>query len=171
MGLKEIGKRFSTIFRSSNVDTAERSSLPRGGSDPFIESLGAAPIFVIAATQSEGIDARTITQEQLLNATREALERDREDRKKGQALFTYAAGEQQRLPFFTSNDHAVKFIGEYSKERHRVFPFMLLQARGRFLGKIKPESGIVVVMNDKTADERILTQAELSIANRLWPSG
>jgi hypothetical protein len=45
---------------------------------------------------------------------------------------------------------------------------MVLQAKGTILGKIAPSSCDVVVMNDKSADERVLSEGELSTARRMW---
>ena len=136
--------------------------------EAWLRQLGETSIFVISATLSEGIDASTLTKEQLLAEIRQALERDRENQQKGYRLFIYDSAGQCRLPFFTSNDHAQKFCGEYSKERNRCFPFMVLQTKGDFLGRVVPASCDVVVMNDKCDDERVLTEAEMSAALRLW---
>ncbi|HZZ44745.1 MAG TPA: hypothetical protein VFE58_17545 [Tepidisphaeraceae bacterium] len=135
---------------------------------PWLRDLGETSIFVISATVSEGIDASTMTQEQLLGEIRQALERDRENQQKGNGLFHYLANNQRRLPFFTSNDHATKFCGEYSKQFNRVFPFMVLQTQGTFLGKLLPSSFDVVVMNDKSDDERVLSDEDISFARRMW---
>jgi hypothetical protein len=128
-------------------------------------ALGGVPIFVISATVSEGIDAGAITREELLAEVRQALERDKENQKEGYGLFVYTGADgRRRLPFFTSNDHAQQFCAEYSKERHRVFPFMVLETTAAFLGMISRTSCDVVVMNDKTADEHVLSAEELAAA-------
>jgi hypothetical protein len=134
----------------------------------WLRQLGQTDIFIISATISDGIDATTMTKDQLLAEIRQALERDRENQKKGYGFFIYNAAGQRRLPFFTSNDHAQKFCGEYSKQRNRVFPFMVLQAKGTVLGRIILSSCDLVVMNDMSADERVLSNTELSAAQRMW---
>jgi hypothetical protein len=45
---------------------------------------------------------------------------------------------------------------------------MVLQAKGALLGKIAPSSCDVVVMNDKSTDEHVLSDAEMSAARKLW---
>jgi hypothetical protein len=143
-------------------------SRPPPDAPAWLRELGDATILVISATVSDGIDARSMTQEQLLAEIRQALERDKQNRQKGYGLFVYAAEGRRRLPFFTSNEHAQKFCGEYSKERNRVFPFMVLQTKGTVLGKIVPSSCDLVIMNDKSADQRTLSPDELVAARRMW---
>jgi len=155
-------KLLHAIFKSSNANPA---APPEG--DDFLREIASKPILVISATVSEGIDASAMTQDQLLAEIRKALERDKENQK-GYGLFVYTVNGQRRLPFFTSNEHAQKFCGEYSKERNRVFPFMVLEANGTFLGKIVPSSYDLVVMNDKSEDERVLSPEELAAARRMW---
>jgi hypothetical protein len=134
----------------------------------WLRQLGDTDIFVIAAMDTDGIDASTLTKEQLLAQIRGALERNRQARREGYALFVYSATQDRRLPFFTSNDHAQRFYGEFSKARNRVFPFMVLQTKGSFLGKIVPGSCDVVVMNDHNPDERPLTPHEMAAARQMW---
>lgn len=153
--LRAIRKLFGQPQSSSDVDA-------------FVRDLGNADVFVIAATRSEGIDANKLTKDNLLAAIREAMERDQEDQKNGYSLFVYVENGQRRLPFFTSNDHAQTFCGEYSKQRDRVFPFMLLGVKGSFLGKSTAEMCDVVVMNDKSPDERALSADEVAAARRMW---
>jgi hypothetical protein len=161
-------KRLRSIFTSSNSNLAAGGSAPPGAGDEFVRQLASKPIFVISATVSEGIDARSMTKDQLLAEIRQALERDKECQRDGYGLFVYSADGQRRLPFFTSNEHAQRFCGEYSKERNRVFPFMVLETNGTFLGKIVPSTCDVVVMNDKSPDERVLSPEELAAARRVW---
>jgi hypothetical protein len=123
----------------------------------WLRKLGESDIFVLSATVSEGIDAKTITQDQLLAEIREAIERDKENQKRGYGVFIYTSEGKRRLPFFTSNKHVETFCGEYSKERNRVYPFMWLQTKGTFLAKIIPSSCDLIVMNDKSKDERVLS--------------
>ena len=56
------------------------------------------------------------------------------------------------LPFFTSHDHAQTFVGEYTKERNRVYPFQMLGVKGSLLAQMLPATDILV-MNDRSADE------------------
>jgi len=161
-------KLLRALFKASNTSPAAGAPSPPGGSDEFLREIASKHIFMISAAVSEGIDAGSLTQDQLLADIRQALERDKENRQKGYGLFVYTANGQRRLPFFTSNAHAQKFCGEYSKERNRVFPFMVLEAEGTFLGKIVPSSYDLVVINDKSEDERVLSPEELAAARRMW---
>ena len=150
--------RLRNLLRSASADA-----------DRFVRDLGVADLFVIGSTDSEGIDAKTLTGDTLLAAIRAELERDQERQQSGYGLFSYttAAGER-RLPFFTTSKHAERFCGEYSKERDRVFPFMVLQTRGTFLAKVRLAHGQIAVLNDKCPDERVLSAAELAAARRMW---
>jgi len=161
-------KLLRAIFKSSNANPAAGSPPAPAEDDDFLREIASKHIFMISATVSEGIDASSLTQDQLLADIRQALERDKENRQKGYGLFVYTANGQRRLPFFTSEEHAQKFCGEYSKERNRVFPFMVLEAEGTFLGKIVPSSYDLVVINDKSEDERVLSPEELAAARRMW---
>jgi hypothetical protein len=110
-----------------------------------------------------------LDQEQLRTEIQRQIERDREAQNGERKLFTYKTKSGEiRLPFFTTPENAQQFCAEYSKEQGKVYPFAVLKAKGKFLGRIDPESCHVVVMNDKTPEERILTAAELGLAKRLW---
>src|ERR1700677_1920956 len=100
----------------------------------LLKELESADVFTIAATDNEGIDFGTLDQKQLLAEIRKELERDREAQKTEYKLFTYktAAGEI-RFPFFTTAENAQRFCAEYSKERKKVYPFMVLQSKAKFL--------------------------------------
>jgi hypothetical protein len=158
--------RLRTIF--SNAKFSAGSASPKTADEAFLRELADLDIFVIAGTQGEGIDAGTMTKEQLLTEIRRALERDRENQQKGYTLFVYSVAGKRRLPFFTSNEHAQRFCGEYSKVRKRVFPFTVLQVKGTFLGKVAPSSCDVVVLNDKSSNERVLSDVEMTAARRMW---
>ena len=135
----------------------------------FLRNLGDSTVFVIGATQSEGIDAKTMTKEQLLAEIRKALEKDEEDSQRGYNPFVYvAATGQRRLPVFASQKHAQVFSAEYSKERHRVFPFMVLGINGKLLASFDPASFDVLAFNDRSPDERLFTPDDLAAARRLW---
>jgi hypothetical protein len=135
----------------------------------LLKELENADVFTIAATQSEGIDAGALGQERLAAEIRKQMDRDREAQKDERKLFTYKTKSGEiRLPFFTTAENAQRFCAEYSKEHKKVYPFVVLQAKARFLGRVSPESCHVVVMDDKTPDERILTAAEMGLAQRLW---
>jgi len=157
--------RLRTLFSKKGFSTLVTVS--KAVHDAFLRTLAAQDLFVIAATQSEGIDANALTRENMLAVIRAALERDRENQKTRYSLFVYEEGGRRRLPFFTDGEHAQTFCGEYSKARNRIFPFMVLQMKGQLLGKAF-SSCDVVVMNDKSQDERNLSADEIAAARRMW---
>ncbi len=117
-----------------------------GDREAFLRALGETDIFVIAAMEGDGLDPSAMTKEQLL-AEIERAAKDLNERQDGFAPFVYERNGRRRLPFFTSNDHAQTFVGEYSKERNRVYPFQLLR-RERFIAR--PASSVV----RQSCDER-----------------
>ena len=119
---------------------------------------------VLAALQSEGLDAATFTQEDLLaeieRAAKDLSERDNLE------PFLYRSGDTRCLPFFSTGDHAQAFCGEYSKERNRVFPFQSLTVRGPVLASLLPGCD-VLVLNPRTADEYVLSEADMRLLREL----
>lgn len=115
---------------------------------------------VLAALQSEGLDAVTFTHEDLLaeieRAAKDLSERDSFE------PFLFRSGDTRCLPFFSTADHAQAFCGEYSKERNRVFPFQTLTVRGSVLASLL--SGCdALVLNPRTTDEYVLSEADLRL--------
>ena len=133
--------------------------------DAFLHQLGDLDIFIIAAMQSDGIDPNGMTQEQLL-AEVERAAKDLSERE-GFEPFVYDRGGQRRLPFFTSNTHAQTFAGEYSKERNRVYPIQLLGVKGSLLAQVLPACD-VLVMNDRSADEVVLSDDDAATIRQMW---
>ena len=144
---KLFGKR-------DRLSTLSRQSDRRG----FIRALVEADITVLAALQSEGLDAATFTQEELLaeieRAAKDLSERDSFE------PFVYRSGETRCLPFFSTADHTQTFCGEYSKERNRVFPFQTLAVRGSVLVSLLPGCD-ALVLNPRSADEYVLSEADM----------
>jgi hypothetical protein len=132
--------------------------LARGGDrDAFLRQLGDTVIFVIGAVEGDGLDASTMTQEQLL-AEIERAAKDLSERQDGFAPFVYERNGRRRIPFFTSQAHAETFVGEYSKERNRFYPFQLLGIKGSLLAQLLPACDDLV-MNDSTDAEVVLSEA------------
>jgi hypothetical protein len=130
----------------------------------FIRALVGADVTVLAALQSEGLDAATFTQEELL-AEIEKNAKDLNERTNFEP-FVYWSGETRCLPFFSSPDHAQTFCGEYSKERHRVFPFQALGVRGEVLVSLLPGCD-ALVLNAMSADEYVLSEADMRLLGEL----
>lgn len=139
--------------RDALVDAGRRSS-----SADFVRVIGSADVFVIAAMQNEGLDAATVTPEQLL-AEIERVARDLSEREGGFKVFTYDRDGASCLPFFSSQAHCQTFCGEYSKRANRVFPFQLLGVKGSVIASCS--QGVDrLVLNDWTPDERLLSDEE-----------
>ena len=139
---------------------AIRRLLGKQGATARLEGLAASTIWVFAAMDGDGLDPRSMSQEELLAELRRAAEDLA--RRQEFAPFVYEKDGQRRLPFFTSQEHAEVFAGAYSKERNRVYPFELLGVKGSLLSKLSTLSG-VLVMNDRSPDERVLTPGELGL--------
>jgi hypothetical protein len=137
-----------------------------GDREAFLRALGETDIFVIAAIEGDGLDPSAMTKEQLL-AEIERAAKDLNERQDGFAPFVYERNGRRRLPFFTSNDHAQTFVGEYSKERNRVYPFQLLGVKGSLLAQLLPSCDNLA-MNDRTEAEVVLSEADVSAMQRMW---
>jgi hypothetical protein len=124
----------------------------------FLRALVEAEETVLAALQSEGLDAATFTQEDLLaeieRAANELSERD------SFAPFLYQSDDTRCLPFFSTPEHAQTFCGEYSKERKRVFPFQALTVRGSVLASLLPGCD-ALVLNPGTPEEYVFSEADM----------
>ena len=144
---------------------ASQRPSPPADRDAFLRQLGEQDIFIIAAMQGDGIDPKGLNREQLL-AEIERAANDLSDDKPCEP-FVYERSGQRRLPFFTSNDYAQTFVGEYSKERNRVYPFQLLGVKGSLLAQVMPACD-VLVMNDRSADEVELSDDDAAAIRRMW---
>ena len=134
--------------------------------DAFLRQLGMTDIFVIAAFQSDGLDPSAVTADELL-AEIEAAAKDLSEREEGFLPFVYEREGRLRLPFFTADDHAQTFVGEYCKERNRVFPIQLLGVKGSVLVQLLPSCDDLV-MNDGTCAEYVLPQADVVALRQIW---
>ena len=131
----------------------------------FVRAVGAADVLVIAAMQSEGLDAATYTPEQLL-AELERAARDLNDRADGFEVFVYHRDGRSCLPFFSSQEHCKIFCGEYSKRANRVFPFQVLGVKGSVVAACAKNIESAV-LNDWTPDERPLSDAEMRLLQEI----
>lgn len=157
--------RLRNLFRKPPAALHEMARA--GDRDAFARRLGESDVFVIAAVEGEGLDPATMTPEQLL-AEIERAGKDLAERQDGFEPFVYESPEgQRRLPFFTDDQHAQTFVGEYSKERNRVYPFQLLGVRGSVLAQLLPACD-ALVMNDRTLDEVELSDADAEAISRVW---
>ena len=134
--------------------------------ESFVRQLGESDIFIIAAIEGDGLDPSAMTKEQLL-AEIERAAKDLNDRQDGFAPFVYERNGRRRLPFFTTNDHAQTFVGEYSKERNRVYPFQSLGVKGSLLAQLLPACDDLV-MNDRSEAEVVLPEADVAAMRRMW---
>jgi len=130
----------------------------RSSGAAFVRAVGTSDVFVIAAMQSEGLDAATFSPEVLL-AELEHVARDLSEREDGFEVFTYERGGRSCLPFFSSQGHCQTFCGEYSKLANRVFPFQVLGVNGSDLATCS--RGVEqMILNAWTPDERPLSDSE-----------
>jgi SseB protein N-terminal domain len=149
------------MFRFLHKLFRRRDALAEAGRrtscDAFVQSIGAADLFVFAAMRSDGLDAATFTQEELL-AEIERTALDLSEREEFEP-FIYQRDGETCLPFFSSPNHYERFVGEYSKSRNRVFGFQVLGVNGGVIAKCA--KGVErLVLNDWTSDERPLSDDE-----------
>ncbi|MFO0918548.1 MAG: hypothetical protein U0872_09570 [Planctomycetaceae bacterium] len=137
-----------------------------GDREAFFRKLGDSDIFVIAATEGDGLDPSNMTEEQFL-AEIERAAKELNERQEGFAPFVYDRNGRRRLPFFTSNTYAQVFAGEYAKERNRVYPFQLLGVQGALLVQLLPACD-ELVMNDRTKMEFTLSDADVAVMKEMW---
>jgi len=138
---------------------------PTADRGAFLRHLGEQDIFIIASMKGDGIDPKGMTKEQLLAEIKSAAKDLSED--KAREPFVYERDGKRRLPFFTSNDYAQTFVGAYSKERNRVYPFQLLGVKGSLLARVLPACDMLV-MNDRSADEIELSGDDAAAMKRMW---
>jgi len=115
-------------------------------------------VIVLAALESEGLDATTLTQEAVLAEIEKALKDSSGPR--SFEPFLYESRGAHLLPFFSTPDHAQTFCGEYSKERNRFFPFLTLTVYGSTLVSLLRGCD-AIVLNPRTADEYTLSEADM----------
>ena len=128
----------------------------------FVRALFEADIFVLALLQSKGLDAASLTQEELLAEIEKELKAYNEQEHKGIHPFIYRIGDLECLPFFSTQAYAQIFCGEYSKERNRVFPFHVLGVSGSVLVRTLAGCGSLV-LNARSADEYVLSEADVQL--------
>jgi hypothetical protein len=126
----------------------------------FVRCLLETEVVVLAALHSEGLDAASFTQEELL-AEIERAAQDLEARDSFEP-FVYEAEGSLRLPFFSTPHQAQVFCAGYSQQHSRVFPFQTLTVRGIVLTSLLPACD-ALVLNAGTPDEYVLTEAELDL--------
>jgi len=150
--------------RDSNNDLAR---LARGTDRArFLQRIGQSDIMVIVAPDGDGLDPHAMTREQMLSEVERAA-KGLNERAEGFAPFVYERGGRRRIPFFTSDAHAQTFVGEYSREWGRVYPFQLVTVRGVLLGSLAPACD-EFAMNDRSPDEVILGDADRAAMQRAW---
>lgn len=130
----------------------------------FVSAIIVSDVNLLAALQSEGLDADALTQEDLL-AEIERSAKDLDNRNNFET-FHYMQNDVRCLPFFSTMEHAQKFCGEYSKERNRVFPFQMLGVRGSVLTTQLPYFD-KIILNPRSADEYILTEADMKLLEEM----
>lgn len=130
-----------------------------GDRESLLRALAQSDVLMIAAMQSEGIDASKVTKEQLL-AEIEKAARDLDNRKHFEPLM-YEKDGVRRLPLFTSSEHAQHFAAEYSKERQRMYPFQMMTVKSSVLAEFALAAEAVVVVNDGDVESFELSRGEV----------
>lgn len=131
----------------------------------FIEALGEANIYIFAALVSDGLEAATFTQEELLAELEQAT--SHMNSSDGFAPFVYEQSGVTRLPFFSTMEHAQTFCGEYSKERNRIFAFQTLTVTGATLASVAAAAN-ELVLNDKTDKILVLSDDDVALLLNRW---
>src|SRR4029434_7619193 len=103
------------MFRAlRNLFVGSRSAKSRFIRDRngFLRGLAAGEVWLFVASDQEGIDPATMTSAEVM----ETIERSVKDLNESESFepFIYDAQGLRRLPFFTSQQHAETFVGEYS---------------------------------------------------------
>lgn len=131
----------------------------------FIETMGQCRPYVLAAMQSEGLDAETFSAEDLIEEVARCA-RDLSERETF-ACFQYELDGSDRLPFFSSEKNAQTFCGEYSKMLNRVFPFQLLEVHPSAIADLI-DCCDELVFNDQSSDEQTLTHKDTRLLKEIW---
>ena len=139
----------------------------RGRAREPADTREGATIYVLAALQSEGLDADTMTKDQLLGEIDRAA-RDLNERE-GIEPFMYEREGIRTLPFFSSMQHAETFCGEYSQARNRVFPFQVLGIDSVTFARLL-HGCEAAVLNPDSPDEHVLAPERFESWKRAVPS-
>lgn len=128
--------------------------------ESFIRGLVESDIFVIATIDGDGLDASTMTQEQL----RAEIQRAAKAMSEREVFYplVYERDGRWLLPFFTRYAYVETFIGLFSRARNRVYPFEVVGAKGAILVQIMSECD-VLAMNDGSDRELVLPQSDMTI--------
>ena len=155
---------FQSLFGSSDrlSDVGKRSP-----GEAFVNAITAADVYIIAAMQSDGLNAETFTKEELL-AEVERAARDLHERRSGFEPFVYQRDGVRCLPFFSTQGLCEVFCGKYSKRRNRVFPFQVLKIKGIGVAQCSSAADRII-LNDSTPHERLLSDEEKRIMEELPP--
>jgi hypothetical protein len=159
---------FRALCNLLGIRTSAPASGPATMGDEKLRELIESDLTVIAALQSDGLDPKGMTKEQLLAEIEAAAKDSQERMKEGFDPFVYESDGKRRLPFFTSDSQCHTFLGEYSKQHNRVYPFQLLGVKGSLLPRMAAACD-VLVMNDRCPEELELSAADVAAIKRLCP--
>ena len=114
---------------------------------------------------SDGLDPDTVTEGELIAE----LERVAQEMAELDYIepFVYVRDGRRHLPIFSSVKAAEKFTGEFSRRRNKVYPFKCLGVDGTTLCSLLCMCD-VVVLNDSTDGEYVLTSDDVSLLRRTW---
>ena len=156
MGFADLLKAVRRVFSNPARRLTRMYRRDRGA---FFRKLRNADIFVFAAMDGEGIPTENLTEERMLAEIEYAA---KESAAKHEfEPFLYESAGQLRLPFFTSNEQAQGFAGEYCRCRDRFQPLLLLGVKGSLLAELSTACD-VLVMNDGSAEQVELAGNEVA---------
>jgi hypothetical protein len=134
----------------------------------FIRELGKTELFFLRALHGDGIPTNELTKERLLAEFRREMEAARD--KEGFRTFVYERNGNRVLPFFTSEEKAQMFCGEYSKQQNRVYPFQVVSISPittPVVVMVLLVNGDVLILNDRCPDESVISTSDKA-RMRLW---
>ncbi len=131
----------------------------------FVRALGESDVTMLGALTHPGLPADGLTPEAVLAMTEEACKK-LSDAEKIEP-FTYGRDGRECLPVFRTSDRAQAFVGAYSKEKNRVFPFQVITLLGRSI--VDPIAGCDrVILNDGSEDACELSSEDRKLFVEMW---
>jgi hypothetical protein len=157
---------FQAIRRLFGSAPLSEASLRGPKPEAFFRTLAGGDILLLSCSLPEGLDPEGLTQEAFLARVRQAAQEL--STKESFTPFVYEREGRRAMPFFTEQAHAGAFAAWLTKERKRIFPFETLVVRGAVLAGVLPLCD-VLVMNDRSAQEVVFSEAERAAVQRLSP--
>jgi hypothetical protein len=134
--------------------------------ESFIHELCESQVFVIAkGDYDNGLPPDSSRSKIMAILEKEAV---RINMQQSFEMYTYESDGVYHLPFFTDQERAQEFCHALAEERQRIFPFTVLGVSGQMLAKYA-ETRLEIIMNDKTANQYILSEKDRALLIALIP--